>query len=110
MAVLVEQSAAWATPMNVEIESKRSVKRMPIIAGSSDNFRAPKMSNLRNTVLKSGGVKICSGAVISPAAHAIDRHDEDAGKKRERAATNISNTVTSSPTMPNSVCGRAFRV
>src|ERR1051326_63573 len=46
--------AACATPMNVEIESKRSVKSMPVIAGSSESLSAPKMSNFKNTVRKSG--------------------------------------------------------
>ena len=53
--------AALATPMNVDSESKRSVKRIATIAGSSAILSAPRMSSARNADEKSGALTRPSG-------------------------------------------------
>ena len=47
---------AVATPMNVDSESNRSVKRIATIAGSSASLSAPRMSSARNADEKSGAL------------------------------------------------------
>ncbi len=61
---------ACETPMKVEIESKRSVKRIEMIAGRSESFSAPRTSSFRKTLPKSGALKNFSGAFTKPASHA----------------------------------------
>ena len=48
--------AALATPMNVDSESNRSVKRIATIAGSSASLSAPRTSSARNADEKSGAL------------------------------------------------------
>src|SRR5687767_3342418 len=57
---------ACATPIKVEIESKRSVNRIAMIAGNRESFKAPRISSLRNTVRKSGALKKLVGALTNP--------------------------------------------
>src|SRR5262245_64704473 len=57
--------------MKVEIESNKSVNRIAMIEGARLNFSAPKISSLRNTVLKSGRLSRRGGDTTKPKAHAI---------------------------------------
>ena len=62
--------AAVETPMKVDSESNRSVKRIATIEGSSDHCSAPVMSSARTVDEKSGRLRICAGAVSKPRPHA----------------------------------------
>src|SRR3954454_11261025 len=62
--------AALATPMNVESESKRSVKKIATIDGSSATFTAPRISSASSADEKSGALTTCSGAFAYPNTHA----------------------------------------
>ena len=63
-------SAACATPMNVEIESNRSVISTVTMAGASDQRSAPMTSSFRNTDEKSGALSHCAGSSTQPPTHA----------------------------------------
>jgi len=96
------KSPACATPMNVEIESKRSVNRIAMIDGSKLNFNAPKISSLKNTVPKSGRLNIRGGAVTRPKAQATTVTTTIALRKANGFFRDIRKTEIATPRIVSS--------
>jgi hypothetical protein len=78
--------AARETPMNVESESKRSVKRIEMMAGSSASCSAPTGIELQEHRREIGPAHELLRPAGQTRAPGQRRHDEDRGEERQRVA------------------------
>src|ERR1043165_733136 len=81
---------------------EKSVKRIAMIEGSRLNFKAPSTSSFRKTLLKSGRLKICGGAVTDPTAHAINVIKTIVTRKAKGFLRDIRKIETATPTIVSS--------
>src|SRR5258708_17719254 len=88
--------------MKVEMESNKSVKRIETIEGTRASFKAPKISSLKKTLLKSGRLKICEGVLTRPRVQAIMVTVAIARIKAKGFFLDIRNDATAIPRIVNS--------